>query len=431
MPQGLSRKIRIAFILQAVIASFVIVIGVFAINSVLKQSLLERRLHSQADDYWQAWHRDPQQSQPIGVVVKGFVVPKGGASTVLPTGLSGFSPGFHELPSQNQIVYVDESPSGRLYLIYNRDFVDELTLWLGAVPIAFALLALYAVTWLTYRTSRKLVEPVTWLAQEVTQWDPRQPDAGNLAPERLPAGLGREVRQLAGALHGLAVRVGAFVARERAFTRDASHELRTPLTVIRVASDLLMADPDLPPRTHRSLQRVQLAGRDMEAVIDAFLVLAREADVAPQSEDFNVRDVVYEEVVNARPLLAGKPVQLEVLEEASPRLHAPPRVLGVMIGNLLANACQFTDEGRIEVRICADRVVVRDTGIGMNRDELDKAFVPFYRADQAHPVGKGIGLSIVRRLGERFGWPVSLESAPGEGTTATIGFVALRAAEAR
>ena len=65
----------------------------------------------------------------------------------------------------------------------------------------------------------------------------------------------------------------AFVARERNFTRDASHELRTPLTVIRVASDLMQSDPDLPERAHRSLARIQRAGRDMEAVIDAFLLL--------------------------------------------------------------------------------------------------------------------------------------------------------------
>ncbi len=422
MAQGLSRKFKAAFITQAVIASVVIVIGVFAITAVLKQNLLERRMQAQAGEYWQSWQRDQHQTQPIGIVVKGYVAPRGAAADGLPPALKGFGPGFHELPGLNQAVYVEERPAGRLYLVYNEGFVDELTLWLGAVPIALALLVLYAVTWLTYRTSRKLVEPLSWLAGEVARWEPRRPEADRLAPERLPAALEGEVRQLADALHDLAVRIGAFVARERAFTRDASHELRTPLTVIRVASDLLMADPDLPPRTQRSLQRVQLAGRDMEAVIDAFLVLAREADVAPQSEDFNVRDVVYEEVVNVRPLLAGKPVQLEVIEEASPRLHAPPRVLGVMIGNLLGNACHFTDEGRIEVRIGSDRIVVRDTGIGMSREELDKAFEPFYRADQQNPVGKGIGLSIVRRLGERFGWPVSLVSAPGEGTTATIAF---------
>ncbi|TWI02727.1 signal transduction histidine kinase [Luteimonas cucumeris] len=426
MSQGLSRKIRIAFILQAVIASFVIVIGVFAINSVLKQGLLERRLQSRVAEYWQSWESDPGQRQPIGIVVKGFVVPTGLDNGSLPPVVSGLARGFHELPASNQIVYVDERPAGRLYLIYDEDFVDELSLWLGVVPTLFALLSLYAVSWLTYRTSRRLVEPVSWLARQVAHWDPRQPDTEQLAPERLPAALDGEVRQLADALHGLAVRVDAFVSRERAFTRDASHELRTPLTVIRVATDLLLADPDLPPRTQRSLQRIQFSGRDMEAVIDAFLVLAREADIAPQSEDFNVRDVVYEEVVNLRPLLAGKPVQLEVIEDASPRLHAPPRILGVMVGNLLSNAVNFTDEGRIEVRIGADRIVVRDSGIGMSREELDKAFEPFYRADQAHPVGKGIGLSVVRRLGERLGWSVTLDSALGEGTTATIGFAGLR-----
>lgn len=423
MAQGLPRKIKVAFILQAVIASLVIVVGVFAINQSLKQQFLERRLQTQADRYWDAWQRNPGGALPMGMVLRGHIVPAGAAAALPPefAGLEKRVEGFHKL-SDGRTAYIDDRPVGRLYLSYDTGFLDELTLWLAVVPIAFALMAIWAVSWLTYRASRTLVEPVSWLAREVSQWDPQQPDAGALAPERLPRTVDGEVRQLADALHTLAARIGAFVARERAFTRDASHELRTPLTVIRVAADLLIADPDLPPRTQRSLQRIQGAARDMGAVIDAFLVLAREADVAPQSEDFNVRDVVYEEAANVRPLLARKPVQLEVIEEAPLRLHAPPRVLGVMVGNLLGNACQFTDEGKIEVRIGADRIVVRDTGIGMNRDELEKAFEPFYRADPANPIGKGIGLSIVGRLGERFGWPVTLESVPGEGTTATIVF---------
>ena len=101
---------------------------------------------------------------------------------------------------------------------------------------------------------------------------------------------------------------------------------------------------------------------------------------------------------------------------------APSRVLAVMVGNLLSNACQYTDQGDIEVRIEEDRVSVRDTGIGMTRETLQRAFDPFYRADQDIG-GMGLGLSVVRRLGERFGWPVVLESVPGSGTLATIQFV--------
>ena len=189
-----------------------------------------------------------------------------------------------------------------------------------------------------------------------------------------------------------------------------------------MGSDLMLADPDLSPRLQRSLQRIQRAGRDMEAVIDAFLILAREADVEPLSQDFAVRDVVVEEVEQARALLAGKQVELRLSETASPQLHAPPQVLGVMLGNLLRNACSHTDVGTIDVRIERDRVSVRDTGVGMSADQIERAFDPFYRREEDGQGGMGIGLSIVRRLGERFDWPVSLQSAPGQGTTATILF---------
>ena len=115
-------------------------------------------------------------------------------------------------------------------------------------------------------------------------------------------------------------------------------------------------------------------------------------------------------------------VSLEVVEEGRIKLHAPPRVLGLMLGNLLDNACTFTERGKIEVHIGNDRVEVRDTGIGMAPETIERAFEPFYRANLDSPQGKGMGLSIVRRLGERFGWPVSLDSTPGRGTVATIRF---------
>jgi signal transduction histidine kinase len=298
-----------------------------------------------------------------------------------------------------------------------------MAFYFGTLPIILTLIAIYAVSWLTYRASKRLVSPVSWLAEQVVRWDPRDPDISNLAPDRLPADVQGEARQLASALHGLAHRVSVHVERERDFTRDASHELRTPLTVIRVASDMAMAE-DSTPRVTRALQRIQRAGRDMEAVIDAFLILAREADVEPQSEDFDLADIVLDEADNARSLLIGKQVDLEVTCNAKPRLHAPPRVMQVVVSNLLRNACSYTDAGRIEVILEQDRIVVRDTGIGMSQDSMFRAFEPFYRADPSRPNGTGLGLSIVRRLCERFGWKVELESVLGRGTTATIRFVA-------
>jgi len=212
------------------------------------------------------------------------------------------------------------------------------------------------------------------------------------------------------------------VARERDLTRDASHELRTPLAVIRVATDMALADESLQPRMARSLRRIQRAGRDMEAVVDAFLILAREPDVAPQSEWFDVCDVVHEEAARARMLLGDKPVQLEVSCGGDPRIFAPPRVMHVVLGNLLRNACSYTDRGLVEVTVDEEYVQVRDTGIGMSPEALERAFEPFYRARPEDPMGTGLGLSIVRRLCERFGWSIELESTLDTGTTALVRF---------
>lgn len=420
MPHGLARKLRFVFLMQAAMASVVILAGAYAAVTVAKRDVAARALQDEAAYYWERRATDAGRMAPDGAMLHGYALPVGASAAALPENLRQLGPGLHELP--DFLVLVQRRGDTRLYLTYPRSRIDRIAFRLVLLPILLALLAVAGGSWLTYRMARRMTAPLQWLVREVRRWDPRDPDTTALAPDKLPPDAGIETRQLAGALQRMGERMRSFVHRERDFTRDASHELRTPLTVIRVASDLMQSDPDLPERAHRSLARVQRAIRDMEAVIDAFLLLARESEIEPQREDFDVRDVVDEEVEKARPLLAGKPVELSVHERSSPRLHASPRVLGVMLGNLLANACMFTERGRVEITISSDRIVVRDTGIGMGAEVLQRAFDPFFRGDQSNPGGRGMGLSIVRQLGERFGWPVKLESAAGQGTTATIRF---------
>jgi hypothetical protein len=92
----------------------------------------------------------------------------------------------------------------------------------------------------------------------------------------------------------------------------------------------------------------------MEAVIDAFLILAREADVEPQIELFDVNDIVRYEVDNANELLGARPVSVHLHSDGPVQLHAPPRVLQVVVSNLVRNACSYTDEGRIDVHVLND-----------------------------------------------------------------------------
>ena len=422
MPGGLSRRLKSAFILQAVLACLVIVLGTYVAGVVAVEQVTGMFLQEEADNFWRTRRADPAAPLPESSLLRSYFASGPSDMARVPERLRRQPPGFRLVPQIGRHVLVQDGPQGRLYLVYDHTRVARFGFWLVLAPTLLAVLAVIVSTRLTYRIAKRVVAPVDWLAREVGRWDPREPDTRALASDQLPVDSGQETRQLAGALQRMAERTRAFVRRERDFTRDASHELRTPLTVIRVASDMLADDPELPPRAMRSLQRIRRAGRDMEQVVDAFLILARESDVEPQREDFDVREVVYEQVEQVRPLLAGKSVELSVLETASPRLHASPRVLGVMLDNLLRNACTFTEQGRIDVRIDADRVTVQDTGIGMSEETLRRAYDPFYRADLENPSGKGMGLSIVRRLGERFDWPVSIESEPGRGTRAVIRF---------
>lgn len=425
MPQGLPRKIRLAFITQALLSSVVISLGLLAVGLVVRHALLVDRWAMEAEMVFAAPPGERDALMPRTTTLRGWWSPAGSVDTRVPASLRDLPDGLHDIDIGAPLgsVYVQRRASGTFLIEFSSDTIDHAILLTAVLGLLLSLSAIYFTSWLTYRVSKKLIAPVSWLAEAVSRWDPRDPDASSVGPSHLPDDASSEVRHLSGALSGLAERVGDFVERERDFTRDASHELRTPLTVIRVATDLMMADPDLSLRLQRSIGRVQRAGRDMEAVIDAFLILAREADIAPQSEAFNVVDIVHEEVERARALIAGKPVELELVGDTGPRLYAPRRVLNVMLGNLLSNAAHFTDRGRISVRVEDDRIEVRDTGIGMSAASIDRAFDPFWRADITREDGKGMGLSIVRRLGERFGWPVSLSSVEGEGTLATIRFV--------
>lgn len=421
---GLPRKLKYAFVLQATMAIVAIVLGAYLASTVALREWSQRSLLEEADYFWEQRRIDPAHPVPHGQLLRGHFVATANGPVDVPATLRDLPEGIHDLDPEQLLVLVQRRGDGTLYLSYQQPRLNRMLLWVELVPVLLALLAILGTSWFAYRMARRMVDPLAWLAQQVGRWNPAEFATSKLDASALPEGAGVETRQLASALQSMGQKLRDFVRRERNFTRDASHELRTPVTVIRVAADLMQDDPDLPQRSHRSLERIRRATRDMEAVIDAFLILARDASVEPQRETFDVHEVVYEEVEKARALLEGKPVELHLHENAQPRLHASPRVLSVMLGHLLRNACTFTERGEIDVVLEKDRISVRDTGIGMCANTLARAYDPFYRADIANPERKGMGLAIVARLGERFGWPVQIDSEPGEGTLAIIRFQA-------
>ena len=423
--RGLRAKLSIAFILQAAAVSCGAVLGVYAAAAVLQDVLIKRALTDESKHYIELLEQRPDFPEPDTYNMRGYLLRPGeSAREHVPEALRELASDFHTLREDQcrPLVYVSDAEQGRLFLVFDQEQVGRLALWFGMVPLTLVLLLVYLSTWLTYRLSRRAISPVVWLANVVRRLDPNRPDLSVLAPENVPSDVEGETEILAEALHAFAERQTQLIERERNFTRDASHELRSPLTVIKLASEVLCSDGNLDGFEQKNLARISRAARDMEALIEAFLLLARDSASGMPSEDFLLETVVREEVERAEPLLKDKPVDMRVEVDGCCMIHAPAKVVAVLVSNLIRNACSYTERGEIVVQMSCGRLQIADTGVGIAEDELKNIFQPFYRARGASPGGHGVGLNIVRRLCERFGWEVRLSSTVGQGTTAVLSF---------
>jgi signal transduction histidine kinase len=420
---GLTRRISRPFLLQAAAISLAAALGVYFAALVLEEVLIKQALREEADYYWRQAEIDPGFPLPDTRNLTAYRA-AAGATQDLPPYIRDLDPGFHELadvPDFNT-VFIDQRDDVRLYLVFDGQRVNQLALYFGLVPLAVVLTVLYLSVWLAYKASHRAVSPIISLTREVNRLDPQAPDPSVFESEALTNDPDDEVQVLASALARFAERLNAFVERERNFTRDASHELRSPLTVIGIAADLLMAEQELSPPAQNSVLRIKRAASDMEELVEAFLLLARESDQGVTLEAVCVNDVVSEEIERARLLARDKPVEVESSAECRMLTVASDKVLSILIGNVLRNAFSYTDVGRVTVTIGQHQLVIEDSGIGMDAQQVEQAFKPYFRGEPQRRGGHGVGLTIVKRLSDRFGWPVDIASEPGVGTRVTIRF---------
>ena len=418
---GVRARLGRAFLLQAAFISVAAIVSVFLANVLLEGVLIRQALRDEAEFYWSQHDADPAHPLPATLNLTGYI---GDA----PREIAAFAPGFHDWTEREHrhVVYVSEHAGERLVLVFDRGGVSRLAALFGLLPLALVLLVLYLSTWLAFRASRRAFSPVVALARQVRELDPSAAEPGRFDRAHLPA-TDDEVQELADALARYSERLAEFIAREREFTRDASHELRSPLTVIRISAELLHADARLSDGSRRAAERIRRAANDMDELTSAFLLLARESEAGLPTTALCVNDVVAEELARAQPLAEGKPIESRLTATHRLHLDAPERVLAVLVGNLLRNAFSYTDRGEVEVSIDEHGVVIRDTGVGIAPERLGDIYRPFAGGEPARRGGFGVGLSIVRRLSDRFGWPVRIESQAGAGTRIEIQFPGARA----
>ncbi|MEY2149689.1 sensor histidine kinase [Rhodanobacter sp. 115] len=291
----------------------------------------------------------------------------------------------------------------------------QLITSLIAAVFLFSLLSLAIGLWL----SRKVLKPVTQLAQRLRDFrkaGKAEPLAANFADD--------EVGELALALDEYAARLTAMVERDREFNSDVSHELRTPLAVVASTTELLQGSPDLTPKLAERLKRIERASRQATELIEALLLLSRAERRGPtRGETTDVGKVAADVIESQRPQLRGKPVEIELATNEAVSVNAPASVLSVALTNLIGNAIKYTLEGTVRVEVGKGRIEVIDTGPGIKPEDAERLFQRGVRGEGAGGSGAGLGLAIVRRLCDLYGWNVSMRPrSDANGAIASIVF---------
>lgn len=412
--------------LQATLIAVVAVIGIGIASIVIEQFLVREALRSESEHFWNNHKLDAAFPTPNTANLKGYLSGLDAGAGV-PRELEGHGLGYHKMHGQfaHSQLFTTERNGERLYLLFDGKGVLRLSIYFGILPLTLILIMIYIVAWWVYRASNHLLSPIVWLANKFERFDPAHPDSSIADLSSIPGDIDWEVEKLVSSLSSYSRRIKNFVERERAFTRDASHEFRTPLTVIKMASDLLLAEDDLNKYSRKYGQRIKESAKNMEELIDAFLILARETDKEFDDEPVVIRELVEREVRDASFYSEDKDLTVEVREEYPLQLPLPRKVVSIVLGNLIRNAVIYTEHGSVVITIKENSVIVSDTGVGMCEQQIKRIFQPYYRAnenDDPTRKGYGVGLTIVKRFSDRFNWNVSVQSEVGVGTSFSLSF---------
>lgn len=404
-------------------------LGVYAAYRIVEDVLVYQALQGEAAHFWQLRNDNPNQSLPDTANMKGYLalVDDTGAvltpwSTPLPTELVPLAPGFDRqaLHGQQPLILVSDHANERLYLVFKEEQVSRLALFFGVAPLTIVLVIIYLGSWFTFRQSQRLISPIVQMATVVEQSGTHEPNT--LVEAMRPFHkVDDDIDTLARAIESFAARAHSVVDRERRFSRDASHELRTPLAVLKGSLDVLDQLDNANPRTERVYTRMRKTVGEMESLIETLLLLTREAQQPADIEIIALHELLPQLAHQQHQAVAADRLSVQIDCEQPLTVKASRRVVTIIFSNLIRNALLHGHQSPIRIRTRANTAIIEDEGPGIDAETLATLFEPFQRGDSPAS-GYGLGLTIVKQLCDRFQWPLSVHSVPGEGTRFTVQF---------
>jgi signal transduction histidine kinase/CheY-like chemotaxis protein len=216
------------------------------------------------------------------------------------------------------------------------------------------------------------------------------------------------------------------------FLANMSHEMRTPLNAIIGLSELELGTADLPAEVHSNLEKIYNSGMILLGIINDILDISKiesgKLELIPV--EYELPSLINDTVSVNAVRIGSKPVEFQLHIDG----NLPFRLLGdelrikQIFNNLLSNAFKYTERGTVDWYLSCEgegdslwiKSVVKDTGIGIRREDISKLFTDYNQLDtksNRNIEGTGLGLSITKKLVELMGGEISIESEYGHGST--------------
>ena len=418
---GLRLRIALVLALACLLAAGGVGITLYSASEEMEDALIDQIVAEEMDYLAQRHRQNPDYQPQRSSNLQSYIVRRRQDEGALPAFLSNAAPGRHEFYIGNDEIHVLVRDEGdhRYYVAYEVGLHAQREREFRLLIVMSTLTAALASLLLGYWISGLLVRQVTSLAARVGSMKPGQQQARLAQPGQDP-----EIAMLARALEGYQSRIEQLIRREQEFTANASHELRTPLTAIRTSCELLLADATLGEKSRARVEWVNAAAGRMAEQIQALLFLAR-GQALGEGEPLSLSECVAEAVEPYRADIARKGLKLEIDIAPDAHLDLNYQALRLVLSNLIRNAVQYTERGRVRVAYSDRKLAVSDTGAGIDAADRPRLFERFYRAG-ADGDGYGLGLAIVKRICDQYGWTINVDSTPRLGSIFSVDFAPSR-----
>ncbi|GAB3388773.1 HAMP domain-containing sensor histidine kinase [Lysobacter fragariae] len=387
------------------------------INEFAEHMVWRQLLNAELEHFLERRRSDPDYRW---IDSRAIAILDGSAGHPIPPALQALGPGLHddiEMDGSIRAVLVREFDGKPLVVSLDISAMEErevdMTLTIAGSAITLMVLLALAVAW----SVNRIMRPLSHVAEQIGRLGPDQASRGVDVPDDAST----EVLVIADALNAYVERNRQFVERERAFIDSTSHELRTPVAVIAGAAELALSRADASDVARHQLVRIQRTARDVEQLISLLLVLAKDpARLTGASERFALDELLPEIVDDHRHLARDKDLAFVVGPLQRCDIIAPLPIVQAAIGNLLRNAIENSDRGRIVIQLQAPgTVIIDDPGHGMTPEEISAIYAKLARSDSDR-AGGGIGLDLIARLCDHLGWSLEIISRPQEGTRTVL-----------